>query len=53
MAKTIKHEQKVLPGLLRRLFDVTLFLAERGLAFRGDSDKIGDYNNGNCLGINY
>jgi len=51
MAKTIKHEQEVLRGLLRRLFDVTLFLAERGLAFRGDSDRIGDYNNGNFLGI--
>lgn len=51
MAKTIKHEQEVLRDLLRRLFDVTLFLAERGLAFRGDSDKIGDYNNGNFLSI--
>jgi len=51
VAKTIKHEQEVLRGLLRRLFDVTLFLAERGLAFRGDSDKIGDNNNGNFHGI--
>lgn len=51
LTKTIKHEQEVLRGLLRRLFDVTLFLAERGLAFRGYSDKIGDCNNGYFLGI--
>jgi len=34
-----------------RLLDVTLFLAERGLAFRGESSKIGDISNGNFLGI--
>jgi len=51
MTKTTKHEQEVLRGLLLRLFDVTLFLAERGLAFRGDSHKIGDCNNGNFLDI--
>lgn len=49
--QNIKHEQQVWRGLLRRLLDVTLFLAERGLAFRGDSDKIGDCTNGNFLGI--
>ena len=26
------------------------FLAERGLAFRGDSHRFGDIDNGNCLG---
>lgn len=41
----------MLRGLLRRLFDVTLFLVERGLAFRGNGDKISDCNNGNFLGI--
>lgn len=51
LIKTIKHEQEVLRGLPRRLFDVTMFLAERGLTFRGDSDKIGDCHNGNFLGI--
>lgn len=38
-------------GLLRCFLDVTIFLAERGLAFRGDSEKIGNCTNGNFLGI--
>ena len=37
--------------LLRHMFDVTLFLGARGLAFRGDSQRIGDANNSNFLGI--
>ena len=36
---------------MRRLLDVTLFLGERGLAFRGETQKIGQSNNGNFLGI--
>lgn len=36
---------------LKRLIKVTLFLAERGLAFRGDSEKIGESSNGKFLGI--
>lgn len=38
-------------ALLRRLLDVTLFLASRGLPFRGSSSELGQVNNGNFLGI--
>ena len=38
-------------SLLKRLLDVILFLAERGLAFRGVTYLIGDSNNGNFLGL--
>lgn len=37
--------------ILNRLLDVTLFLSERGLPFRGVSNKVGDSNNGNFLGL--
>lgn len=41
LCKTIKHEQKVWHGILHHV-DETLFFAKRGIAFRGDSNKIGD-----------
>lgn len=37
--------------LFRRILSVVLFLSERGLGFRGTSNKIGEANNGNFLGI--
>ena len=37
--------------VLRRILDVILFIGERGLAFKGDTEKIGDVHNGNFLGI--
>ena len=37
--------------ILTRLLDVTLFLAERGLPFRGNNEKISDPHNGLFLGI--
>ena len=37
--------------LLRRILDVTLSLAERGLPFQGSNFHIGDVHNGNFLGL--
>ncbi|CAH2301618.1 Hypothetical predicted protein [Pelobates cultripes] len=38
-------------NLVKRLLSVIVFLAERGLAFRGDDQTIGSPHNGNYLGI--
>ncbi|CAH2301256.1 zinc finger MYM-type 1-like [Pelobates cultripes] len=38
-------------NLVKCLLSVTVFLAERGLAFRGDDQTIGSPHNGNYLGI--
>ena len=38
-------------AILERILHVVMFLAQRALPFRGDSDLIGDSNNGNFLGI--
>ena len=51
MSSTLKSEVDKWQDLLHRLFDVTLFLGERGLAFQGDSSKIGDPHNGNFLSL--
>ena len=37
--------------ILKRIIHVILFLAERGLAFRGSSQKVDSKDNGNFLGI--
>ena len=37
--------------ILVRLLDITLFLAERGLPFRGVTEKLGDPHNGLFLGL--
>nr|XP_022907776.1 uncharacterized protein LOC111419224 [Onthophagus taurus] len=42
LAKQIQDEKQNWKDLLRRFLDVTLFLTERGLAFRGDSHEIGN-----------
>jgi hypothetical protein len=47
----LQEEKISFENLLRRILDVTLFLSERGLAFRGDNEKIGDPHNGNFLGL--
>jgi hypothetical protein len=39
--------ERVLAGILR----VILFMAERGMAFRGTTEHIGDRTNGNFLGL--
>ena len=38
-------------NILKRILDVILFLAERGLAFRGDEEKLDSVHNGNFLGF--
>ena len=49
--QSIKDETKYWRQVLQRILDVTLFISERGLAFRGSSALIGDSDNGNFLGI--
>ena len=49
--KEIATKEKYWRDLLHRILSVILFLGERGLAFRGTSNKIGDHDNGNFLGI--
>ena len=48
---SIKLEAEKWYNILKRIIDVTLFLGERGLAFQGSSQRIGDSNNGNFLGL--
>lgn len=51
LTKQLKNESEMLKNLLKRLLDVTLFIAELGLAFRGSSHLIDDPKNGNFLGM--
>lgn len=51
LLRSIQQEKDKWRDLLKRLLNVTLFLSERGLAFRGTNKKIGDPSNGNFLGI--
>ena len=46
-----ESQQKKWEHIFRALLDVVLFLGERGLAFRGTVEKIGDTQNGIFLGI--
>ena len=50
-SKVFKHRKKKWRDLLKRILDVILFLGQRGLALKGDSNLIGDPSNGNFLGI--
>lgn len=47
----LKAESNKWKKILHRILDIILFLSERGLAFRGSSEQIGDSHNGNFLGI--
>ena len=47
MQQRVKYWRHILSVIL----DVTLFLSERGLAFRGDNKELGSLHNGNFLGI--
>ncbi|XP_065674102.1 uncharacterized protein LOC136091046 [Hydra vulgaris] len=49
-SRQIQNETQKWKDLLKRLIDAILFLAERGLAFRGVTHLI-DSNNGNFLGL--
>ncbi|XP_004209645.3 zinc finger MYM-type protein 1-like [Hydra vulgaris] len=51
LLQAIKNQASQWGQVLRRILDVTLFLAERGLGFRGTSDFVGVAANGNFLGI--
>jgi hypothetical protein len=47
----INQEKEYWRGILRRLVSVIKCLAERGLPFRGDTERFGHPNNGNYLGV--
>ena len=51
METSIKVESEKLYSILKRIIDVTLFLAECGVVFKGSSQRIGNSNNGNVLGL--
>ena len=51
LERSIKVRSKKWYYMLKRLIDVTLFLGERGLAFWGSLQRIGDSNNENFLGL--
>ena len=51
MLENIKSNMDKWKKILHRILDVTLFLGERGLAFRGKSQLVGDPKNGNFLGV--
>ena len=51
MLENMKSNMDMWKQILHRILDVTLFLGERGLAFRGNSQIVGDHRNGNFLGI--
>ena len=47
----LKTEIEKWRKILHRILDIILFLSERGLSFRGSSERIGEANNGNFLGM--
>ena len=51
LACLIKSNVQKWKEILHRILHAILFLGEPGLAFRGDSNRLDDPNNGNFLGI--
>ena len=51
LERSIQAESEKWYNILKRIIDVILFLGERGLAFRGSSQRVGDSDNGNFLGL--
>ena len=49
--KQIENSALYWRKVLKRVIDVIIFLSERGLAFRGSNESLGNPNNGNFLGI--
>lgn len=49
--KLIKKEELHWRAVLERLLQIVQYLAERNQAFRGSSEKLGDPQNGNFLGL--
>lgn len=47
----LQKEEDYWKRVIVRVIECVRFLAERGLAFRGDSHEIGSPNNGNFLGV--
>jgi len=50
LVKQIAGEKEYWKEVLKRVVAVIKFLAERGLAFRGEDELLGSPHNGNCLG---
>ena len=44
-------EKEYWRNVLRRLIDITIFLAERNLAFRGSTETLGQQRSGNFVGM--
>ena len=51
LEKNLKSQQQKWQHVFKKILGVVLFIAERGLAFRGTTEKIGDPTNGIFLGI--
>jgi hypothetical protein len=47
----IQKESERWKNILTRLMNITLYLAENNMAFRGSSDKLYTHNNGKYLGL--
>jgi hypothetical protein len=51
LQKELEEQTDYWMNVLRRLISVITFLAERGLAFRGEDEDVGSVHNGNYLGL--
>jgi hypothetical protein len=51
LQKAMKREVNHWKCVMERLLDITMFLSEHNLAFRGNKDKLFSKNNGNFLGL--
>jgi hypothetical protein len=51
IVKQFESEREYWKNVLRRAVSAIIYLCERGLAFRGTTEKFGSRNNGNYLGL--